>query len=433
MTTQYAPMRFFAQRETLFAWLVWACAASYYFYQFILRVSPGILSHDLMRDFAINGCALGILDACYYQTYAIMQIPLGMLMDRFGPRRVLAVSCSLAAGGTLIFALSPDLAIASFGRLLVGAGAACGFIGTLKVSTLWFPMEKVGRMIGLTMLLGTLGGIFGGAPLGFMKEYLGWRSTLMMLSLLGFSLALTIYLIVRDRGIHPPQLKTVAPSKGFFSGLYCVIMTKQVWLLAIFGCLMYVPLAALADLWGTPFLAELYHVDLKIAASMISSVWFGVALGSPLTVWLSDYTKSRRLPMVLASVASLILFSVIIYKNNIPLELMYVLMFLGGFAFTGQNLIFASVAEIMPLSASGVAVGFLNMIVMLSGVIFKPLVGKLLDLHWDKTMLCGLPAFTAQDYQFALLPIPIVLVIATCLVKFIRETYPRSTEPVATS
>src|SRR6478752_7993260 len=101
MTTQYARVRIFTQKETLFAWLIWACAASYYFYQFVLRVSPGILSHDLMRAFTINGCALGVLDACYYQTYAVMQIPLGMMMDRFGPRRVISISCFLAAGGTL--------------------------------------------------------------------------------------------------------------------------------------------------------------------------------------------------------------------------------------------------------------------------------------------------------------------------------------------
>jgi sugar phosphate permease len=120
------------------AWLFWGLAALFYFYQFILRVSPGVMSHELMRDFAVQGCALGVLGAFYYNAYAAMQIPLGILMDRFGPRRLIAVSCATAALGTYFFSQAETLALASFGRLLMGAGAACGFIGTIKLATLWF-------------------------------------------------------------------------------------------------------------------------------------------------------------------------------------------------------------------------------------------------------------------------------------------------------
>lgn len=422
--TNYAVARSMPQKSVAIAWMMWLCAATFYCYQFVLRVSPGIMAHDLMKDFAITGCDLGILGAFFYNAYALMQIPLGMMMDRFGPRRILACSCAIAACGSLIFALAPTLGVALFGRMLVGAGAACGFIGTLKISTQWFPIEKVGRAIGLTMLLGTMGASFGGAPLGFIIEQLGWRYAFTIVAAIGFSLALAIYLIVRDRPVQMEDSPSRNDSSSFFNGLFQVITTKQIWLLAIFGCLMYVPLAVVADLWGTPFIAELYHIDTKLAASLISFIYIGVAVGSPLTVMLSDYTKNRKLPMLIAAIGSFICFSVIIYLPNIPIEWMYLVMFLGGFAFTGQNLSFAVVAEIMPLSASGVAVGFLNMIVMLSGVIFKPLVGKLLDWHWNGAMIEGAPAFTAEDYQIALLPIPIVLLLAAVLLTFIKETYP---------
>jgi sugar phosphate permease len=424
--TNYAIAKPLPQRGITIAWMMWLCAASFYCYQFVLRVSPGIMAQDLMRDFAINGCSLGILGAFFYNAYAVMQIPLGMMMDRFGPRRIITCSCLLAASGSLIFALAPTLSVALFGRMLVGAGAACGFIGTLKVSTVWFPIEKLGRAIGLTMLLGTMGASFGGAPLGFMIENLGWRYAFTIVAIIGFSLAITIYLIVRDRPADAKKEHTTTNNSNFFAGLFQVITNKQIWLLAIFGCMMYVPLAVIADLWGTPFIAEVYQIDTKLAASLISCIYIGVAVGSPLTVMLSDYTKNRKLPMFLAAFGSLFFYTIIIYIHNIPLEWMYILMFLGGFAFTGQNLAFAAVAEVMPLSASGVAVGFLNMIVMMSGVIFKPLVGKLLDFHWNGSMVAGVPAFTAENYRLALLPIPVVLIIAAVLLIFIKETYPSS-------
>jgi sugar phosphate permease len=406
------------------AWMMWLCAATFYCYQFVLRVSPGMLTQDLMREFAIQGCSLGIIGSFFYKAYAIMQIPLGIMMDRFGPRRILTFSCVLAATGSLLFALAPTFSFALIGRALVGAGAACGFIGTLKISTLWFPIEKLGRAIGLTMLLGTLGATFGGAPLGLMVENLGWRYAFTIVAVVGFSLAFTIYLIVRDRPAETNTKILPTNTKSVLSGLFQVITTKQIWLLAIFGCFMYVPLAVVADLWGTHFVVELYHIDCKIAASMITTIYIGVAVGSPLTVMLSDYTKNRKLAMYLAAIGSLIFYSIIIYVRDIPIEWMYVFMFLGGFAFTGQNLAFAAVAESMPLSSSGVAVGFLNMIVMLSGVIFEPLVGALLDWHWNGVMVGGVPAFTAENYRMALLPIPIVLILATVILIFIKETYP---------
>src|SRR5690606_31220485 len=117
--------------STKSVWIFWGIAALFYFYQFILRVSPGVMSQELMRDFAVQGCALGVLGAFYYNAYAAMQIPLGILLDRFGPRRLMAASCAVATLGTYLFSQAETLSVASFGRLLMGAGAACGFIGTL--------------------------------------------------------------------------------------------------------------------------------------------------------------------------------------------------------------------------------------------------------------------------------------------------------------
>lgn len=419
--------------KPFYAWTVCLLAATFYCYQFILRVFPNVMTEDLMTTFAGQGCTLGLLVAFYYNAYAGMQIPVGMLLDRLGPRRLISFSCTLAACGTLIFAASSVFATAALGRLFMGLGAACGFIGTLKLATLWFPVHHVGRVIGVTMVLGTLGATFAGAPLGWIIEVFGWRKSLLGIALIGFCLALILYTLVRDRP-HDGISQRDTSSKETFSkfswldGFITVIRCPQSWLIGAYGSLMYVPLSAVADLWGTPYIAELFQIDRKLAASIVSLIYIGVALGSPITVFLSDRLGSRKIPMALSAFGSLLIYSVVFYLDSVPIGLMYGLMFLGGLCFTGQNLIFAMTAERTPLKASGVALGFTNMIVMLSGVIFEPLVGFLLDSHAQGSTepLKKAAHFSLSDFRFALLPIPLCLFAALVILYFIKETYPRS-------
>ncbi len=375
-----------------------------------------------MRDFAVQGCALGVLGAFYYNAYAAMQIPLGILLDRFGPRRLMAASCAVATLGTYLFSQAESLSVASFGRLLMGAGAACGFIGTLKLATLWFPPERLGRVIGFTMILGTLGATSAGAPLGALVGEFGWRYTLLLVAVAGSGLAAALYFILRE----PRDLKIIKekPPIKLLDGLAMVITSKQVWFVGLFGCLMYVPLAALADLWGTLYLSERYGISSKRAASMVSFIYIGVCLGAPFAMWFSDYLRNRKKVMFASAVIYLFVFLGILYIDNIPMPLMYGLMFCAGFFFSGQNLVFAIATENMLLSISGITTAFTNMIVMLSGVIFEPLVGRLLDYKWDGTLKNGAPYFTTENFTFALTSVPVALAFAVLSLLFVKETYP---------
>jgi MFS family permease len=411
-------------KHSLQAWVAWFCAASFYLYQFILRVSPSVMTNDLMKDFSVHACALGVLGGLYYNTYAAMQIPLGILLDRFGPRRLISLSCAVAALGALLFALAPSLLLASIGRLLMGVGAACGFIGTLKLATLLFPIHHMGRVVGYTMVLGTFGATCGGAPLGFLVDAINWRNSMLLIACAGFILAFCIFVLVRYKKPHTPE-KDILHDKSLsiLDGLMTVMITPQAWLIGLFGCLLYVPLAAIADLWGTPFFAELYQFDRKIAASMISFIYVGIAVVAPFAAYFSDRLKSRKIPMLMGAIGSFLIYSLIIYGGAFPIPVMCALLFLAGAAFTGQCFVFATITELMPLSASGVALGFINMLVMLSGVIFEPLVGFLLDTFGTGTKIAGVPHFTTTEFQLALTPIPVCLFLAIFVLKGIKETY----------
>ncbi len=426
-----------ALKDPLLSWKIWACGSFFYFFQFILRISPSIITEDLMRHFGVQSYALGVLSAFFYNAYAIMQVPIGMIVDRFGPRKILALSCLTTVIGTLIFSVADTLAVASFGRLLIGAGAACALLGSIKLITLWFPPQRVGRLIGLTIFLGTLGASLGGAPLAFLVEKTSWKSTFLFLALIGLILATTIWFVVKDKNPwHTPwnqSTNSENDSASLLKGLLTIVRMPKLWIIAVYSALMYVPIAVFADLWGVPFIREIYSLERPLAASVISMIFVGAAIGAPISTFLSDHYRTRLWPMIISAVGSLVTYILIIYMPNVPLSSMYILLFLAGVFYSGKILSFASICDIVPHSTSGVAIGFANMIVMLSGVICLPLVGGLLDQFWQGKTTNGLPDYTLSEWRFALMPIPFSVFIALLLIKFIPETFPEDFKKPLTS
>lgn len=405
-------------------WLIWLCGALFYCYQFILRTSPSVISEDLMVSFGVEGFGLGILTAFYYNAYASMQIPVGILLDRFGIRYLLTGAVLICATGSCLFGLATDVPMASLGRLLIGVGSSFAYIGTLKMATLWFPENKMGRVIGMTMLFGTLGAWLGGFPFGYLSECLGWRDSMFIMVALGVGLSLTFFLIIRnkpeDLGLEPINDES-PPTKSLFTGLKVVCQNPQAWIIAGYAGLMYVPLSAFADLWGTPFFAQLFQTDRTIAASITSMIYIGIAVGSPLITYLSDRYENRTLFMKTGAFICLVIYIIAIYIPHVPSSFMYVLLFIAGIAFTGQVLSFVLITQTLPRFATGVAVGLTNMLVMSSGVIFEPLVGKLLTFAGKPVYDHGSMYYAVEDFQIALSVVPLSLLAAFILAFSIKE------------
>ena len=421
------------------AFLVWLCGSLFYFYQFSLRVAPGAMEKDLMRDFGVQSCSLGILGAFYYVSYAALQVPIGLMLDRVGSHRIIPISIGLCAAGAFLFSFSSGLAEASFARLLMGAGSACAFIGTIKLITLWFSPHRKALIIGLTMALGTVGATFGTAFLPFILTFFEWQFAMLGLGFVGGALALVSFFLIRP---HPKELsakkkrdiekrntqggersrETLPPS--FWEGLRLAVSNPQVWLLALFGCLMYTPIATLADLWGNPFLRTVYQIDQDLAGFYLSAIFWGVCLGGPIVSYFSDRLRRRRPFMVAATLLSTAVYAVVILVPALPAPVMMGCLFLGGFFFGGQVLCFSSITESLPLWASGVSVGFANMIIMSSGIIFEPLVGYLLDSLWDGSKVGCIPLYSVEVFRKALTPILFSLVTAFVVTLFIKETFP---------
>ncbi len=401
---------------------VWACGAIFYCYQFALRVSPSVMADNLMCDFGVQGCALGALSAAYYYAYASLQIPVGMALDRIGARKIVATSILFCALGCLAFAGASSVFMASLGRFLMGAGSACAFIGSIKLITLWFPQRHVALMVGLTMMLGTFGATFGVVLLPRFFDAMGWRYSMILLGTAGAFFSIFSWFLLQKKNEDQRASEEKEPQK-IGAGLMLAVRTPQIWCLALFGCLMYVPLSAFGDLWGVPFLTRVYGLGKSDAGLFISTLYCGVAVGSLVVSALSDRLKARR-PLMRAGAFMSLLCYVMIVMVPVPSAVMMILLFVAGFAFGGQLLCFTAVTETLPLWASGVGVGVTNMTIMMSGVIFEPLVGQILDMLWDGTTQEGSPLYAIDHFRTALLPVALSVGGAFLLTFFIRETHP---------
>jgi len=401
-------------------WLVWLLGALLFCYGFFQRTAPSVIIDALMRDFAVGAAVLGNLSAIYLYAYASLQIPVGLLADTWGPRRLLTAGAVCCGGGSLLFALAPDLYPAYLGRLLVGIGAAVSFVGTLKLATNWFPTSRFAQLTGMTMALGMLGGVGGQVPLAAAVEQFTWRNSLAAASLGGLALAALIWLVVRDR---PPTSRAVAQQSAHsvIQGLKLVIGMQRQWLLCLIGCAMTAPLLAFASLWGVAWLMQLHGMGRAEAASHTSLMLIGWAVGSPLAGYLADRI-GQRLPIIRSYGAlGLLSLLLLLYVPNLPSLLFAALFLTTGIGLGATAVCFAVAREITPPQAVGVAYGMLNGAVVGGGAIFQPLLGLLLDLQWDGRLVEGAPVYSKSAFDLAFLSLVLFLLLALLLSLLLRE------------
>ncbi len=409
------------------AWVMWAVAASFYFYQFILRVSPNVMSAELMEHFQINASSFSALVSSYYWSYVPLQIPLGILMDRFGPRRILTLAVAFLAIGTFCFVFSNHIAAAYMGRFLMGAGSACAFLGCIKVASIWLPPSQLSLAIGITSSLGMIGATGGGGPLASMVSFFGWKTTLLIIGMVAAFMILLIWAFIRDNNASTTIQES---SAELIKKLKNLARTRQNWLISFYVLLIFMPMTVFGELWGASFLMERYNVDCVKAATASSLIYIGFMFGAPAFAWVSDRLKSRKKPMVLSPLSVLCFYAALLYIPDLPFSVAYVLLFLAGFMAGGEILGFTMICEANEIHLRGTAVGFTNAICSLSGILLQPLVGQILDWRVRDQVVdtCSIKVYSASDFMFGLSVIPICTLLAFIIILFVRETFMAETK-----
>jgi sugar phosphate permease len=412
-----------SQKLLLLPWIICGLGAVFYCYEYFLRITPSVMTSELMSAYHLKGGEIGNLSAFYYHAYVPMQIVVGLLMDRYGPRRLLTIACVLCAIGTYLFAGKYGLGLAELGRFLVGFGSAFAFVGALKLATIWLPPNRFALVSGIIMCLGMIGAMFGDILLRDMVDALGWRTTIYVSAVCGLVLSVVLWSVIRDSDkdhynhhIHEINFK------GVMAGLVETLGNSQIWLVGMVGFLMYTSLSAFAELWGIPYLEQAHGFSKTTAAYANSIVFLGWAFGSPLWGWVSDTIQRRCLPIIIGAIFSLVFVSILLYFPNLPSFGIYISLFFFGFFSSVQILIFAICHEASKIKAAGTAIALTNMIVMIGGNVFQPIIGKLLDMEWKNVLVNGARVYPVHAYHIALSVLPICIVGAVIIMYFVRET-----------
>jgi predicted MFS family arabinose efflux permease len=236
-------------------------AAGYYL-SYFYRYVNAVIAKDLVQDFALAPGDLGLLTSAYFLAFAAFQLPLGVLLDRFGPRRCAAALMCVAAAGALTFGLARDLAMLSAGRALIGLGVSAGLMGSIKAFTLWFPRERLTTLSGWMIAIGSVGALSATAPVQALLGSFGWRALFVGLAFLSLAAALLIFFIVPEREL-PGHGETWGEQFRMVGRIFSRV---EFWRLAAPLVLCQASFQALQGLWFAPWLADMHGLDRRSVA-----------------------------------------------------------------------------------------------------------------------------------------------------------------------
>jgi MFS family permease len=418
--------------RTQLAWVVTLTAALFFFYEFIQMNLFNAINVQLREAFHLDAVQLGQLFSMYFYANALFLFPAGNLLDRFSTRKLLLLAVIVCTIGTFIFGIATEYWMAAASRFIVGASASFCFLSCIRIASRWFPPQRMAFVTGIVVTMAMLGGLVAQTPFAFVTEYMGsWRQAMLLNTALGVVIVIAIFFLVEDR---PPDALEEAKTDqrrlkelGLWRCIKLAAFNPQNWLGGIYTALMNLPVFILGGLWGIHYLVEVRHISLVQASYATTLFFVGVTFGSPVFGWFSDKIGRRVLPMVIGAILSLLVMLTLIYAPDLSLQSIIGLFFLIGFVTSSQVLTYPAIAELNPIYLTSTAVSIDSICIMISGFVFPPFFGWLMDKSGDShEMVNGVAIYTAQNFNYAMLIFPVAFVVGCIITFFMRETYCKS-------
>ncbi len=393
------------------AYLAWFSVALYFYYQYILRVSPGLMITDLRGEFNLTAEQFSTLGSLYLYTYSFMQIPLGLIVDRFGVRPTVLTSILLSIAGVILLSTAHSFWVAQLSRILVGMGSACAFMSALKVAADHLPPGKRALLMGATLSLGTFGALTAGKPLVLLVELTDWRYATLISGIGGVVILAICWIFLPKRREHR-EIKPLDTTQ-ITSKILRTFNNPQIMLYAFLAVGVYTPLSVFTDLWGTAFLMEKFQISRAEAAPINTLMYMGLAVGALVLPWWTEKMEKLDRGIQISSVALLFVFSIILYGPILPSWALVSLLILVGFFCGSEMMCFTGAALNTTKENSGISLGVVNTLNMLGGAVLQNVIGVGLDLQWEGTYETGgLRAYSLEQYTFALSAL--LVIIAVC-------------------
>jgi MFS family permease len=410
---------------------IWGIAALFYFAGFYQRISPAVMTDELMRAFGIGAASLGNLSAFYLYFYVAMQIPTGILVDSWGARKLLIAGSIAGALGAVLFGSTSDFVVACFGRAIIGGATAVGWLVLLKLATHWFPPRKFAMLSGLGLFFGNVGALTALVPLRLAIQRFSWRPVIFVSGGAALLVGLLALLFVRNDPMDD-DFASYAPAtvqRGdvrvweLLKGFKSIFAYRNTWLIFFAQGGLVGSMLAFTGLWGAPFLRVRYGLPTTSAAGVCSVMVVCWAVASPISGALSDKIGKRKPIYLGGCIVAVTGWSIVFYTNDLTLPIFIAVAAITSFASGAVVLGFAFSKESVPARFLGTISGTTNIGNMIGPALLQPGIGWILDKHWSGTILDGVHVYDLHAYRLGFVLMIGWLLISTLLLSFTKETY----------
>ena len=394
-------------------WLIFTISSSLFFLSQFYRVSNAVIAPQLLNDLLIDTRGLGLLSASFFYAFALTQIPIGLLLDKIGPRSMMTALSAMGIFGAVIFSWADSMTLGVTGRVLLGVGMACNLMGTYKLLTLWFSPKAFATLAGIVVALGTAGNMLATTPLVILVNQFGWRSSFQLIAVINFILTFLFYIIVRDRPLQGDSDFPVASmnTRQAFGNIQKLFKQKDFWIISFATFARYGIFAAFQALWAGPYLMEVMGYSALTTGNLILLLNVGMISGAPCWGILSDRLFNTRKWVIIAGSIAIVLTIIIlaIIPLGTPLSLVSLLFFCFGFFNATGLLMYPHIKELMPLEMSGTAMTGINFFTMIGPAVFLQGLGILMQTLYPEASR-GPEAFNAA-FMVCIISLLLVLVL----------------------
>lgn len=377
------------KQNSSYRWVVFTAVLFTYFLIVSQRTAPGLISDQLMKDFNVSASTIGLLTSIQFLAYAGLQIPIGILSDRFGPNLFLILGTLLNGLGTLIYSLAPNEVVLLLARLMVGMGDATIWVNLILILSQWFKAKEFIGLLGVAGMSGSLGFVMATVPFSAWIALAGWRAPFFTVGIILCLCAFLLYLVLvkkskqfikNDTLTKKSSIKLVHNRENPLLTLRRVFSNRQAWatFLCHFGLVgTYV---GFIGSWAVPYGMHVYGMTRSGASQLIMIGLIGAIVGAPLTSWISGRLESIKRPYVVVHLFILLSWIAFLLFSGKPPYFMLIILFLViGYGNGASSLTFAAVRQSFPIKEVGVVSGFANTGGFLSAVLLPSIFGKVLD------------------------------------------------------
>lgn len=404
------------KQNNRYRWVVFVTVLFTYLLMSSQRTAPGLITDQVMQDFQVTATTIGLLTSIQFFVYTGLQIPMGILADRFGPNLFLIIGAFLTGIGTIFYSVGSHEFFLFFARILTGIGDATIWVNMVLILSQWFNAKEFTRLLGIAAMTGSLGFLLATFPFSLFIDFLGWRGAFFSAGLLLCFCGISLYFVLVKKPNQSMIIKSEQQREKTWTTVRKVFSSRQAW--ALFLCHFGIvgTYVGFISSWGVPYGMDVYGMSRSGASQLMMTGLIGALIGAPLAGWISSRLGTIKRPYVVVHLILLLSWSVfLLFNGSPPILLLVILFFIIGLAYGANALTFAAVRQSFPMKESGFVSGFANTGGFLSAVLLPSIFGYVLDQYSFATGNIGI------GYYYGFLTPVIFAIIGLIGVNLIRE------------